>query len=177
MARNFRPIYTSILSAAASAINPANPVGLTHVAPGLLAAWDDCCSGQLYLRTIEVYPTAGRNTPFPQFDAGQPGVGCGVNLLAFHLALGVIRCAHTIDDNGTPPTADEMTGDAFDAIDDLSLLLDVISCDLLGLPGIMGVKVGRWQPQGVQGGCHGGEWDFYAAVDPCICTPVEVVEG
>lgn len=174
--REFTPILTSILSAAASRLNAAEvPAALVHLAPGATVAHDSCCEGggQLYLRVIEVYPSVGNGSngvPFPQMDAAQRGVGCGINVLAFHLALGAIRCAHVLDDSGHPPTADEMSHDAEGTMVDLALLLDTLACDLAGLPGVMQTKIGRWTPQGPQGGCAGGEWDFYVGLDPCLCV-------
>lgn len=178
--RDFTPVLTSILSAAASRLNEEErPTGRTTLSPGAQVAWDDCCAGQLYLRVIEIYPSAGRggSGAFPQMDSVQKGVGCGITLLAAHLALGVIRCAATLDDDGNAPTDAQMSADALGSMADLSTLLDVLGCDLSGLPGVMASKVGRWLPQGVQGGCVGGEWDFYVALDPCLCqTPAPLVD-
>ncbi len=170
--KDYTPILGSIVSATATALTDAGvPVGLAHVSPGQLPAWDDCCAGQLYLRVIEVFPTAGTNAPFPQIDQAQRGAGiaCAINMLAFHLGLGVMRCAHTVDEQGITPTATELTEDAYATMGDLSILLNVIVCNVPGITGVQQVKVGRWLPQGVLGGCVGGEWDFYIAVDPCLC--------
>lgn len=172
--RDFTPILTSILSAAASALNEdGRPTGRVTLSPGAQVAWDDCCEGQLYLRIIEVYPSAGRggSGAFPQIDAVQKGVGCGITLLGLHLALGVIRCAATLDDEGNAPTDAQMSANTLDATADLATLLDVIACDVAEIDGILARKVGRWLPQGVNGGCHGGEWDFYVGIDPCLCQP------
>lgn len=172
--RNTEPLMTSILSVAASALNEAEvPAHLVHLSPGNLPAWDGCCSGggQLWLRLAEAYPSAGIGAAFPAIDAAQRGVGCGVNLLALRLGLGIMRCAHTIDSRGKAPTSAQMSGDALATYDDLGLLLDVITCEVPTLPGAMSVKVDRWTPQGVQGGCVGGEWGFYVAFDPCLCQP------
>lgn len=178
MTARLEPLLTGILSAAASRINDqSSPPSLIHLVPGALPAWDDCCAGggQMYLRIVEVFPTAGQGpsgAPFPQFDTAQRGVGCGITVIALHLAVGVIRCVHTLDDHGTPPTAAQMNGDALAIADDLAVLLDFLACDLPSVPGVMAKKVGRWTPQGAQGGCGGGEWDFYVAADPCLCQPV-----
>lgn len=169
MAADLKPILNGILSAAASAFQEAGtPPGRVELSPGLLPAWDDCCEGQLYLRVVEVFPSG---SPFPQFDQEQRGVGgsCSIKLLAVHLALGMIRCAATVDNDGNPPTAAEVTMDGNEMVDDMQVLLDVIACDLGSVSRIMKVKLDRWTPQGVQGGCHGGEWGFFIAVDPCLC--------
>lgn len=172
--RDYEPILTSILSAASSGMASVGvPLSLVHLAPGQQVAWDSCCegAGQLYLRLGDVFPTAGPGVPFPGKDGDQKGAGCGIRLLAMRLHLGVIRCAHTIDNTGEPPSAAQMTSDAVRAVDDMALLLDVIACVVPGLAGVMGMKVDRWTPQGVLGGCAGGEWTFYIGVDPCLCAP------
>lgn len=180
--RSLEPLLTSILSAAASTLNEnTTPVDLVHLSPGNVPAWDSCCegSGQLWLRVVEAYPTAGPGAAFPAIDTAQKGAGmgaCSVRLLALRLALGVMRCAHTIDDQGVPPTAEQMNGDALETLADFGLLLDVITCEVPTLAGAMSVKVDRWTPQGVQGGCVGGEWGFYVAFDPCLCTPAPAPE-
>lgn len=178
--RDLEPILTSILSAASSALNEAGvPASLVHLAPGTTPAWDNCCEGggQLWLRVVEVYPTSGGRGSFPAIDTQQQGVagGCGIHLLAVHLALGVMRCAHTVNDQGVPPTGPEMTSDALATLTDLSVLLDVIGCEVPDVVGVQSAKVDRWNPQGVLGGCAGGEWGFFVAVDPCLCKPLPVV--
>lgn len=172
MASNYEVILESILSAAASALNTAGRApGRVELTPGTLPAWDDCCEGQLYLRTVEIYPTAAGGAAFPAIDSKQQGVGsaCAVNLLAVRLGLGVIRCAATVDDAGVAPTPAAVSADASLMLSDMDTLLNVLVCTVPGLWGVQRLKIDRWQPQGVQGGCHGGEWGFYIAVDPCLC--------
>ena len=40
------------------------------------------------------------------------------------------------------------------------------------LSGVQTVKLGRWLPQGPEGGCAGGEWTAYLGVWPCLGTPI-----
>lgn len=144
------------------------PAGRVFLAPGTTVPWDDCCEngGQLYVRVVEAYPTAGPGANFPGIDAQQQ---CGVNLLAAQLAVGVIRCAHTIDDDGNPPSVEEVTVDALKTTLDMSILLNAITC-CFG-PKRKHFKVNNWTPQGVQGGCVGGEWTLFVAISPCACLP------
>lgn len=170
--RDYTPILQSILSAAASALNAEErPTGRVELTPGSLPAWDDCCEGQLYLRVPDVYPTAGKNSPFPQKDSSQAGVNlaCAVHGLAVHIGLGVLRCAETVDDNGNAPTPAEVTADAEQMLADMATLLDVLVCIAPRLDGILSLKIDQWNPLGVEGGCAGGEWSAYLWVDPCVC--------
>lgn len=176
MSRDYVVVLQGILSAAASVFNQPgqNKPGRVELTPGLLPAWDDCCGGQLYLRTIEVYPTAGKNSPFPAIDTQQTGAAgsmCGFHLVAVHIGLGMIRCAATVDDDGNAPTPAAVSENANTMLDDMATLLDVLVCDAPKIPGVLALKVDRWVPQGVQGGCHGGEWGAFLAMDPCLCQP------
>ena len=167
MARDLKPILNSILSAAASKLNDAGvPPGRVVLSPGTTPATDDCCKGQLTLRIVEMYPTS----TFPQFDQTQRGAdgGC-IHILDIHLALGVHRCAYTLSDKGVPPTPAQVTEDGNEMADDAMLLLDAIICDIKELPGLLGLKLGRWEPPGETGGCQRGEWDFHVAIAPCLC--------
>jgi hypothetical protein len=174
--RDYVPILDGVLSAAASALNAqGRPTGRVERTPGILPAWDDCCEGQLYLRLIEVYPTAGKGAPFPQFDAAQQGAAggtCSLHALGFRIGLGVIRCAATVDDDGNAPAPVAVTADADVMLDDMATLLDVLVCTVAKMPGVMALKMDRWQPKGVEGGCHGGEWGAVLALDPCLCQPL-----
>lgn len=174
MARDYSTVLKGILSASASALNEAGvPPGRVELTPGVAPAWDDCCSGQLYLRVVEVFPSAGAGAAFPQMDSAQRGVGgraCGFHMVAVHIGLGIIRCASTLDDDGSAPTPAEVTADGDEMLDDMAMLLDVLACEVGSLPGVMAVKVNRWTPQGVEGGCHGGEWGAYIGLDPCLCN-------
>lgn len=175
MSRDYSTPLKAILSAAAGALiaegRPPNRVELT---PGNLPAWDDCCEGQLYLRVVEIYPTAGSGSPFPQIDTQQRGASnkCALHLVAVHIALGIIRCAHTVDEQGVSPTSAEVTGDADLMLLDMATLLDALICTGQDIPGIMSLKIDKWVPLGVSGGCAGGEWSAYLAMDPCLCSPV-----
>lgn len=169
MAFDLKPVLKGILSAAASAFEEAGtPPGRVELSPGNLPAWDDCCEGQLYIRVLEIFPSGA---PFPEFDSDQKGAAgkCAIKLMAVHLGLGMIRCAHTLDDDGHAPTPEEVTEDGDEMLDDMQTLLDVIVCELESIKGVMKVKLDRWSPQGVQGDCHGGEWAFFIAMDPCLC--------
>lgn len=164
---NYSSILFAVLEEARKALEAAGRApGRVVLAPGTTAAWDDCCEGQLYLRVPEVFPSA----TFPQFDTAQKGVSlsCAIKMLNVRIGLGVIRCAATVKDDGNAPTAAEVSADGTMMLDDMATLLEVITCKLQGIKGIETVKLDRWIPQGVQGGCHGGEWGVHLAIYPCL---------
>ncbi len=164
------PLLDLLLCAETALDDCGRPVDLVTIAPGQSVAWDNCCEdgGQLYVRVVEVFPTGGTTAAFPSIDTQQQ---CGVSMLAAQIAVGVIRCAHTIDDDGNPPSAAEMTADALGTTADMTILLDAIQC-CFG-PQQKHFKVSNWTPQGVRGGCVGGEWNLYVAVGPCACQTDE----
>jgi len=168
------PIMEGVLSAAASTLNDeGRPPGRIELTPGLQPAWDDCCAGQLYARVIEVFPTAGRDTPFPGRDTRQAGPAdatCRVHAYALHIGLGILRCAATVSDDGEAPSAAQVTNDAVLMYKDSRSLLAVLMCDLPSVKGVQQMKLGQWTPLGVQGGCMGGEWDAFLMISACGCA-------
>ena len=131
-----------------------------EITPGRDPAWDDCCSGsgQLYLRVIEMTPIS-INTGTGRRSAA--GVQCDISAWVFRLAIGVIRCAHTVNDDGEPPTSTEVTADAAQMLADANAILTVLENHEHTR------DISRWLPQGPQGGCHGGEWEFDVRMDAC----------
>ena len=48
------------------------------------------------------------------------------------------------------------------------VLLEVITQVFTAHKALPKVIVGSWTPRGPEGGCVGGEWTLYAALDPCL---------
>lgn len=110
------------------------------VNPGGPAPWDNCCDlgGQLWVRVISSAPSGDNTGPCPY--------------LVTRVGLGVVRCAHSVDDRGRPPTVEQVTADASTMVCDMSALFSALcGCD-------DGWRVESWSPLGAQGGCVGGEW-------------------
>lgn len=157
MAPTLTGLVRGVLEHARVALDQADAsVGLAHLAPGAEVAWDNCCEGggQLYVRVLQQYPS-GR--PFPSQDL--TASSCAPAMRAALCAVGVIRCAHTLDSDGRPPTAEEMTGDAEETLRDAEVLWKALVCDVK--PVVLSLVMGAWTPLGPQGGCVGGEWQFY----------------
>lgn len=128
------------------------------LAPGEQVAWDNCCEedgagGQLWVRCVAVYPG------WPKIDNDQK---CGIRLATAVLGVGVLRCAHTLDDQGNPPTAAEMTGDATRIMEDMEDMLSGVMENFEWHH-----SVGQYQTVGPDGGCAGGEWTVNVRVQPC----------
>jgi hypothetical protein len=168
------PIMTGILSAAASTLNDENrSPGRVELTPGAVPAWDDCCSGQLYARIINVFPTAGKESPFPTPDTRQRGPAdatCKIHAFGIHFGLGILRCAHTVNDQGAAPSAAQVTDNAVLMYADSRSLLAVLLCDVPSVKGVHQIKLGQWGPLGVDGGCMGGEWTAFVMINSCGCA-------
>lgn len=146
------------------------PVCRAFLAPGRTAVWDVCCpcgdgEGQAWVAVPEMFPT----DPFPMQDAGPQR--CHPREYAVELVVGVLRCAHVVDDHGTPPTAVQMTADALKVARDRKIVRDALLCGLADEPGTF--TLGRWAALGPQGACVGGEWRATMAVPACPCDPLD----
>lgn len=147
------------------------PVCRSFVAPGAQVPWDVCCGcsagveGQAWVAVERVYPVA----PFPQQDSGAQR--CHPSEYAADLVVGILRCAHTVDDQGEPPAAATVTADAGKVARDRKLMLDTLLCDFAGVDADPGTfRLGFWQPLGPSGGCVGGSWTATVALPACRCT-------
>ena len=127
------------------------PVKHTFVSPTPVAH-DRCCEGMVYSRIETVVP---QTAPTPE---GVRQV-CEPHGFTLNLAVGVLRCASTIDSRGRPPSAQRIADDGLMQADDLQSLKDAI----LGRDETR--ALGTWTPIPNEGGCVGGEWLFSVRVD------------
>lgn len=142
--------------------------GRATVMPGNNVVWDDCCDGTLWIRIISIVGSSAMSRP-----ATQP---C-YPLYQVRLGLGVIRCAHTVDDNGVAPTPGEMASDAFQTFRDRRDLVQTIVCDIApdveSRGDMQALRIEDWLPQGPQGGCVGGEITLTFSHILCTDCPEE----
>lgn len=161
------PLMGDLLDCAEAAlVRYGVPTSLVHLAPGAEVAWDNCCEGggQLYVRAIQMFPSGN---PFPQIDGSARN--CDPYMLAARVAVGVIRCAHTVTDEGLAPTAAQMTGDTLAMTRDAAILHEAVRCCFKDTPGLLKVLMESWQPLGPLGGCAGGEWPLIIGLPVCPC--------
>lgn len=135
--------------------------GRVVISPGTDPAWDECCEGFLYARVISIAPAVS-----PIKASGTVGPGCGVIYWNATVAIGVLRCAAVVNDQGVSPTEDQITFDGLTMLADMVALEGVILCSGETR------SVVQWVPVGVEGGCHGGEWQFVISTNPCPCPEV-----
>ena len=141
------PVLQAVLTAADLALQECSrPVSLVTLSPGSSVVWDDCCNGEVWVRLISMTP----NTPSP---------GTPLSDVTVTAAVGVVRCLHGMEDDGSPPTASEMTEDTLGQLADADALLAAL-VDLVPGPNTRNLTVTSGLPLGPQGYCGGFEWTF-----------------
>lgn len=127
---------------------PRLPGRVVPITPGTLPAFDDCCDGLLYGRIESMIPVIQNG---PGAPAGLP---CSVSFWTVTAAVGLVRCAASVDSKGRAPSALAVLSDGHEMVDDMR----VIEAAVLSSPHTRSVN--GWVPLEVEGGCHGGEWSF-----------------
>lgn len=164
LADRLTALMSKIASDAKAALTP-QPQRIVQVAPGESVAWDDCCSGQLWVRLVSIAP-APTATP----DRRPGADACAVPFFVATLEVGILRCAAVVNDVGDPPSALQVTTDGVQSVSDMAQLLAVLRCMERPVR-----TLGAWTPQGPEGGCHGGFWQFTVGLDNCIECPEPVL--
>lgn len=133
----------ALLKGGAAALS--NAVSQAYVAPGAEVAWDECCAGHLYVRTLAVSPVFG--------PRAADGEACSVRYWAATYAIGTLRCVEVVDDRGRGPRPFDLTADAAilhqDMADLGTFLTSSTNADAMD-----------WAALGPDGGCVSGEWTF-----------------
>ncbi|MFI9026300.1 hypothetical protein [Streptomyces sp. NPDC053560] len=153
----------------------------TCVVPGAVA-WDWCddpCSGdgsggQLSVNVLRMWPS----NPFPNEDRTVMGTrNCmPAPVTAAELAVTLLRCAPTPDDQGCPPSCDELdTAARITHVDAVTVYNALYCC----LPGTSTRRrgrqfvIGQQRLVGPQGGCVGVEQRVTVALPGCAPCPTE----
>ena len=145
------------------------PTCRTFVAPGGPPAWDACGSvdgereGQAWVQVAQVFPS-------DQFPTQQTGpMRCPPSGYGVQLAVGVLRCAAVMDEQGHPPGSDHLNDDARKVARDRALVRDALRCCYLDDADPGTYVLGAWTPLGPQGGCVGGTTAITLALASCRC--------
>ena len=156
------PALESLLEEARLALLACErPAGLVTLAPGNTVVWDNCCdsdegNGELWTRLISIVPQP------------QPSQPCDITDLQARVGVGVVRCMHGLNDDGDPPTAEEMTEDTLGMTQDAAILLNAIrEWEGTRFVNLKSLKVESGLPQGPSGYCGGFEWTLTFRVGLC----------
>lgn len=138
------------------------PVCRSNVQLGTDAVLDVCCAGckcepgetpsegQAWVRVDSITPSYSLGVPI------SAPTKCPPHPLTVRVELGLARCAHTMDDQGNPPCAADVTADAMKLSRDAHLLRQAVDCCFSEGLDCDTYYAGDWTPLPVSGGCMGG---------------------
>lgn len=146
---------TSVRAVAALAAADRRPGRVVSIAPGTAPAWDGDCQGYLYGRIVSIVPGVDQRAP--------ANVRCGVHFWVATLAIAIVRCVGTVDNNGRPPLPERIDADGRGFSLDAAVLQQVLLCSPYTRSIVQGV------PLEEQGGYSGFEWTYTVRVPTCDC--------
>lgn len=127
--------------------------------------WDQCCDGgQLAVFMERVYVAS----TFPA--ANNTAITCAAPLIG-EFTLQLIRCVPTMDDQGHPPTPDDLTASAQAIYSDMYITFRAVLCCLAAYRKYRNFTMRDGRFVGPQGGCAGFEIKF--AVE--LTDPIPVI--
>lgn len=134
----------------------AGPTCWCGVYPGTMVSYEFCgecqngACGMGWVRPSGIFPYA--TFPVPSLESG-----C-INPLAWTVEVGAVRCLPTPSD-GALPSPDELLDVTTSQMADAFALYRALRC--------CGIEVAAqaWTPVGPDGGCVGGQWTAYLALD------------
>lgn len=119
---------------------------------------DDSCGGSAWVRLIGVF----RSSRLPEEDLSSPS---DQTFLAAQFEVGVARCIHVIDDDGTAPDAVDQHMDVRLLLSDMASMERAIVCCFRGDDdNEIDFTLGNYTPLTGVGGVGGGIWTVYARV-------------
>ena len=134
------------------------PGRIVSIAPGTAPAWDGDCEGYLYGRIVSIVPGVDQRAP--------ANVRCGVHFWVATLAIAIVRCVGTVDNNGRPPLPARIDADGHGFSLDAAVLQQVLLCSPYTRSIVQGV------PLEEQGGYSGFEWTYTVRYETCDCSGV-----
>lgn len=163
---------------------PGCPDCGTCLVPGAVA-WDRCdgpcdkdgAPGQLNVSVIRMYPSSSATFPSEDNKQVQGIRGCTLpQITALELAVTLLRCAPVPDDEGCPPTCEELTEAARILHVDATTVYNAVLCCFPQTSqrrrGQMFV-IGQQKIVGPQGDCVGIEQRLTVALPACKCPEEE----
>lgn len=129
------------------------------------AAVDDPVpQGEAWVRIGPVFPADALLSPL-----GEPDQRCPLGLIAVQITMGIYRCAPTMDDNGNPPSTEDIAAALAIQLQDRALLFRVARCVMAA--GSLSHVIGGWDPIELQGGCMGSQLALTVGVADCLTCP------
>lgn len=136
-------------------------------------AYDNCCDGQLWVSWDRTIPSDWKTQSFGNFPTRSPRAtkaNC-FQLIAIEFEIGIIRCAPTVHDDGTPPTCEEIEESALQMHEDAWAILKGVLCCLneFSAAGFY-TSWEQQEPTGDVGGCTGSVLRVAVGHELCPCV-------
>ena len=149
-------VLSEVLGTVAESVSPEP--GRAVLVPGVEAAWDDCCAGQVAVRIVSLTPVY----------RGRRGASDLCDLVHWNVTLGVgiVRCIAVVDDHGRAPSAERITADAEQMVADMLAIKNALLYTKFSH--VQQLTLGQWVPQGAEGACAGGEWVVNFLLPVCV---------
>lgn len=146
------------------------------IVPGADVAADDCCGGQAWVRRSRTYRSSVATWPGAVANQSALDESCSDWLWAIELGVGVMRCAPTPADDGTPPTVEELRAAAWQISDDEERVRTAMACCFRAAleayaQSTVGVlyQLGDARSVGPDGDCHGFDMTVTVGIARCPC--------
>lgn len=145
------------------------PPGRCCAIPGSAVILDDCCDGTGWVRMdrVDAIPAGTLDIQRTMYSWG--GAPCGPDLFRLILGVGVMRCAATIDEAGTPPSCERLEFETQRWLSDVDAIYRAALCCVDDNVQVYQVDPLVLAPLGPAGGCVGGELTVAYTVDLCPC--------
>jgi len=138
--------------------------------PGAIA-WDACDCGQLALTVNRIY---GSQTFPVAADGFANEQSCGLPLAVADVTISMVRCVPGPDDQGNPPSCDELLAAAQTWHADVYAVRRGAACCLRSM--VAANQVTEWTMAGTtavgpEGLCAGSATQLFIGLDACMCPP------
>lgn len=127
--------------------------------PGNNTAWDTCGDNTCSSGDGQLWANITTLTASPQQGPCQT--------ITWAATIGVVRCAATVRDDGTPPSSDAVQADAWQQALDADTIWSALTCCDTRPESLRDVAVVAWVALGPTGGCVGGQWTVRGQLDVC----------
>lgn len=149
-----------------------DPTCRASLVPGAAAAWDKCdcaktgCGGQSWVLINSI-------TPLNLLDGANAGtVSCAWEY-EMQMTMGVLRCSKAMENDGSPPSAQQLEDEATRMLKDAARMREAAMCCwplAVNPPLEKGMwQLGAWSSLGPDGSCAGGQMIVIARFNECRC--------
>ncbi len=166
------PFLGAILDCVYQQVDHVAPLEIARkcLVPGDIA-WDKCECGQLVISEDRRYGSRTFGVEAPEFEAE-----CGEPVLNIQCTLSLVSCLPGPDDNGDPPSCEDLNVAALQLLKDKNDIRRALMCCLDAAyrannpASMLGFHIGAQETTGPSGNCGGSDTLFVLGfTNPCEC--------